>query len=74
MLREFRVSVDEMLCVGHGWCFDNLPAVFRQDDAGQSQVIEPSENVGEDVIEAAENCPVGAIMVIDALTGEDALA
>ena len=43
---------------------------FRLNDARQSEVVNPAGNSPEEILEAAENCPVSAIFVEDAETGE----
>lgn len=57
-----RVCVDPEACIGCGLCADTAPEAFRLDDEGKAHAI--AENVGENqdaVLEAIENCPVGAI-------------
>ena len=43
---------------------------FRLNDNRQSEVVDPDGDSVERVLEAAENCPVSAILVEDAETGE----
>jgi ferredoxin len=43
---------------------------FRLNDNRQSEVVDPAGDSVEKVLEAAENCPVSAIFVEDAETGE----
>jgi ferredoxin len=43
---------------------------FRLNDNRQSEVVNPQGDSVEKVLEAAENCPVSAIFVEDAETGE----
>jgi ferredoxin len=43
---------------------------FRLNDDRQSEVVNPEGDSVEKVLEAAENCPVSAIFVEDAETGE----
>lgn len=73
MARKLKVSVDKTTCVSNQWCVTALPAVFQLDDGGQSEVIDPTAASEQEVIDVAYNCPVGAISVIDADTGEDLL-
>jgi ferredoxin len=44
--------------------------VFRLNDNRQSEVVNPEGDTVEKIVEAAENCPVSAIFVEDAETGE----
>jgi ferredoxin len=61
------IEVDRQLCYGFGDCVDTAPAVFALDDEDVSVVIDPDGAPLDDVVEAAQNCPVDAII----LTGED---
>jgi ferredoxin len=74
MARKLQVTVDKNLCVSNQWCIKNVPAVFKEDEAGQAEVVDPDGASEELLIEAGFNCPVGAIAVVDADTGEDLLA
>ena len=58
MARKLRVWVDHQTCVGNAMCESIAPAVFRLNENRQSEVVHP------------ENCPVSAIFVEDAETGE----
>jgi ferredoxin len=44
--------------------------VFRLNENRQSEAIDPAADTVEKILEAAENCPVSAIFVEDAETGE----
>ena len=59
------IEVDRELCYGFGDCVDSLPAVFALDDEDTAIVIDPEAAGIDDLIEAAQNCPVDAIIVID---------
>lgn len=60
------VEVDRALCFGFGDCVDTLPAVFDLDDEDKAIVLDPDAASVDDIAEAAQNCPVDAIVV----TGE----
>lgn len=67
MARLVTVSVDHMLCVGNGRCLRTAPHVFAHNAARQSEVVDPRGDSESAILEAADNCPVGAITVeIDA--------
>ena len=51
-------------------CEAIAPTVFRLNDNRQSEVVDPAADSEEKILEAAENCPVSAIYVEDAETGE----
>lgn len=70
MARSRHVWVDHSRCVGNGTCLTIAPRVFAHNADRQSVVIDPAGDSEELILEAAENCPVSAIQVEDAETGE----
>jgi ferredoxin len=70
MARKLRVRVDHLLCVGNAMCETFAPNVFRLNDDRQSEAVDPGGDPEEKILEAAENCPMSAIIVEDAETGE----
>jgi ferredoxin len=60
------VSVDRAKCDNHGQCTFSAPTVFRLDDKGVLQFDEnPDDSLRADVDEAADVCPMQAIVVTD---------
>ncbi len=70
MTRRVRVRVDHGSCVGNAMCLETAPKVFAHNASRQSEVIDPSGDSPEKILEAASNCPTSAIHVEDADTGE----
>jgi ferredoxin len=70
MVGKLEVTVDQRMCVGNGMCLHFAPKSFQLNDDRQSQVADPNGDPRERVLEAAEGCPVSAIRVVDAETGE----
>ncbi len=70
MARKLKVWVDRQACVGNAMCESIAPKVFRLNEDRQSEVADPEGDSLEKILEAAENCPVSAIFVEDAETGE----
>ncbi len=70
MPRKLRVSVDLDICVGNAMCETYAPKVFVLNDDRQSTVADPNADTFENIMEAAQDCPVSAITVIDDETGE----
>ncbi len=70
MTGKLQVSVDHNLCVGNAMCPHIAPKVFALNDNRQSEVVNPDGDARDVILEAAEACPVSAISVIDADTGE----
>ncbi len=70
MAKKLRVRVDHNVCVGNAMCETFAPNTFRLNDNRQSEAVDPDGDTVEKILEAAENCPVSAIFVEDAETGE----
>lgn len=56
-------EVDHDLCVGHGGCRRIAGAAFRRTALGQSEFVVGSADSKDVIMDAAANCPVGAITV-----------
>ncbi len=59
-----RIEVDRALCIGSGDCVDTAEGVFQLDDEDKAVVIDPDGAPLDDILEAAQNCPVTAIFVV----------
>lgn len=70
MARKLDITVDYNVCVGNAMCENFAPNTFALNEERQSYVKDPDGDPEEMVLEAAENCPVTAITVKDAETGE----
>jgi ferredoxin len=70
MARKLRIRVDHNACVGNAMCETYAPNVFKLNENRQSEAVDPAADSEAKVLEAAENCPVSAIIVEDAETGE----
>ena len=68
--RRLRVRVDPNKCVGSTICMQVTPNVFTLDAKRQSVVRDDAGAVATRILEAAEQCPVSAIIVVDDETGE----
>ena len=58
--------IDEGSCIAQGDCVELVPDVFRLDDFATVVGTGPDELI----LQAAQECPVEAISVIDSETGE----
>jgi len=67
---NLKITVDHNKCVGNAMCEQYAPNVFGLNEERQSYVKNPDGDPLEQILEAAENCPVTAITVEDADTGE----
>jgi ferredoxin len=70
MTNQLHVEVDHVVCVGTALCRSVAASVFVPSASGQSVVADPHGDPLEAVLEAAELCPMGAITVTDAETGQ----
>lgn len=67
---RWRVTVDRRVCVGSGQCAGAAPKAFRLDPAHKSHPVASETDASEEVLAAAECCPVEAVAIRRADTGE----
>ncbi|MGW0737292.1 ferredoxin [Streptomyces sp. NPDC002851] len=67
---RWRVEVDRGVCIGSGMCVNTAPEGFRLDTARQSHATAAEQDAHEDVLAAAEGCPVEAITITVLGSGE----
>ncbi len=67
---RWHVEVDRGVCIGSGMCVNHAPDSFALDTARQSRPAEPDLDANERVLAAAEGCPVEAIAITLAGSGE----
>jgi ferredoxin len=60
---RWRVEVDRSVCIGSGMCVNHAPAGFELDTARQSHPRTPDTDANEQILAAAEGCPVEAILI-----------
>ncbi|MGW4163629.1 ferredoxin [Streptomyces sp. NPDC004788] len=70
MADRWHVEVDRTVCIGSGMCLNHAPDAFRLDTARQSHPRDPDPDANEQVLAAAEGCPVEAITITLADGGE----
>jgi ferredoxin len=70
-MAELEIVADHNRCVGSTMCVQLAPTVFALDDAGQSTVTDPGGAARDEIIDAASQCPMEAITVVDARSGEE---
>ena len=75
--RPITIRIDEDICVANGVCVSLTPNVFqfkKQETptifAPLAYVVDPYGADNDSIIQAAEMCPTGAIIIEDAETGE----
>lgn len=67
---RWQVEVDRGVCIGSGLCASTAPGDFRLDSARQSHPVAGVSDAREAVLAAAEGCPVEAILITEADSGE----
>jgi ferredoxin len=64
----WRVIVDHDQCLGSGLCTGSLPSRFRM-VGGKSIPVDAEIEADEEVLDAADYCPLQAIRIVDLATG-----
>jgi ferredoxin len=64
------IEIDRELCYGFGDCVSSAPGVFELDDDEKAIVVDAKGASRDHLVDAAANCPVNAITIVDASTGE----
>ena len=59
------VRVDRELCIGAGNCVAAAPTVFRLDKSNKAVILKPESVDDDTLMNAAESCPVDAIIIED---------
>jgi ferredoxin len=67
---KFTIEVDRELCFGFGDCVDSAPDVFELDGENKSVVVDPDGADRDEIMLAAQDCPVDAIFIVDEESGE----
>lgn len=65
---RWQISIDSGTCIGSGVCAGTSPAYFKL-DGGYGTPVADEVDADEEVVTAAESCPMEAILVVDADTG-----
>lgn len=60
---RWHVEVDRSVCIGSGMCVSHAPDGFELDSARQSHPQTADTDANEQLLAAAENCPVEAIAI-----------
>ena len=70
-MSTYKIVIDRSLCSGFGTCAELAPDVFEVAGDGIAEArVGTSDD--ESVLEAAAQCPMGAIAVFNLATGEQA--
>jgi ferredoxin len=58
------VLVNRDLCMGSGMCLVYAPHTFAHDGMTKAVVIDPDGDPIEDIHNAVEGCPMGALQIV----------
>ncbi len=61
---RIEIIVDRGLCIGSGDCVDTAPDVFQLDGEDKAVVVDPDGAPLDEIIDAAQNCPVSAVFIV----------
>lgn len=69
-MAKYKIEVDRDLCIGDGACVGEAPNTFEMDEENIA-IVKSEDGDSDDVIlQAAQVCPVDAIILTDKETGE----
>jgi ferredoxin len=69
-MSKYNIKIDRELCIGDGACCGEAPNTFEMDGDNIAAVKDPNGHTDEEILQAAQVCPVDAIILTDAATGE----
>ncbi len=67
---KFNIKIDRELCIGDGACCGEAPNTFEMDGDNIATVKDANGHSDDEIQQAAQVCPVDAIILTDAKTGE----
>ncbi|MCL5004244.1 MAG: ferredoxin [Patescibacteria group bacterium] len=59
----YDIYVDRELCIGAATCFAVAPKTFKIDEENKAVVTESGHEDDQTILEAAQSCPVSAIIL-----------
>ncbi|MCK4342571.1 MAG: ferredoxin [Phycisphaerae bacterium] len=69
-MAKYKIEVDRDLCIGDAACCGEAPNTFEMDDENIAVVTDADGHTDEEILQAAQVCPVDAITLTDTDTGE----
>lgn len=67
---KYKVKVLRSVCIGAASCVAVSPQTFELDEENKAVIQEGSKDTPENILMAAQACPVKAIVVVDTETGK----
>jgi ferredoxin len=65
-----KIVIDRVKCIGAANCVGIAPGTFKLDAEKKAVLLDPKAHDDDALFEAAEACPVEAILLYDEATGE----
>ncbi|MBK9119881.1 MAG: ferredoxin [Phycisphaerales bacterium] len=69
-MSKYKIEIDRDLCIGDGACCGEAPNAIEMDGDNIAIVTNVDSHTPEELLAAAQICPVDAIIVTDNETGE----
>ncbi|MBK9128957.1 MAG: ferredoxin [Phycisphaerales bacterium] len=69
-MSKYKIEIDRNLCIGDGACVGEAPNTFEMDADNIAIVKDVGGHTDEEILQAAQVCPVDAIILTDANSGE----
>ena len=69
-LCKVRICIDRDECIGDSMCVNEAPETFDLDDESKAFVLEGAGDSLENIMAAAQGCPLDIIKVYDKETGK----
>jgi len=64
---DLMVKIDRLICVGFETCVEVAPDLFQMDEEGIAIFTSDTNEVDKEIVlEACKECPVDALVVLDA--------
>lgn len=67
---SYNIEIIRKRCTAVGTCMDHAGRTFDMDDDAVAVVVDPDGNTDEELLAAAQSCPVDAIFLYHKETGE----
>ena len=71
-MSKYKIEIDRELCIGDGACCGEAPSTFEMDDENIAIITNVDGHTDEEILQAAQVCPVDAIILTDKDTGKKA--